>query len=465
MRSICLFAAVGAVVTAGCHYPEVTAVPLSAGISHEQEGIPFYLPKPLLIVSKNFRHIEEPKVGLTDGAPIPHGFDDQAKYADVNARTNFTGGTTTPSPAAPGSSGAAAAPPRLHSTGAPVTPGAVAGDGLAPETFFTYQIVFVPDLTQKYGLKVRGGAGEFRAAMNLVNGWQYTGLGPFYLKDSSTAQNTLATGITANLAATGVADVVDSVANLAGRLQSGDGTVPVDSREVRQVVRTLKGMDAKLRPIQLPNYAEIHVYEPHLTPDGRMEWTEIVGLSFDRTILGQVDTKVKTKPLPEPKAPRGAARGGRLQSGLVNAEFARQVVAHTLGVPVESRALQPVGGLQSGTPATQAGGAVHQIQVDCGNCGKPNCRHCAADEDGPHKTSLLGLFRRRERPRIERRRVTGAGLFSAVRETGTGLSRGRLGGLQSGDATKREVFEQPVLNQPVLNQPRFRTPPPQPKID
>ena len=29
----------------------------------EPEGIPFYLPKPLLIVAKNFRNIEETKVG------------------------------------------------------------------------------------------------------------------------------------------------------------------------------------------------------------------------------------------------------------------------------------------------------------------------------------------------------------------------------------------------------------------
>ena len=96
----------------------------------------------------------------------------------------------------------------------PVAPRLPAGaskalDGLKPEAFFTYHIVFVPDMTQKYGLKIKGGAGEIRAAMNLVNGWQFTGLGPYYMKDSSTAQNTLAAGITANLAASGVADAVE----------------------------------------------------------------------------------------------------------------------------------------------------------------------------------------------------------------------------------------------------------------
>jgi hypothetical protein len=128
---------VALIASTGCRHPEITAVSLNPCDGNKVEGIPFYLPKPLLIVSKNFRSIEESKVGLTDGAPIPHGFDDQAKYADVNARTNFTAGTTTPSPASPASSGAAVSGPRLHSGGAPVTPGKIESDGMVPETFFT----------------------------------------------------------------------------------------------------------------------------------------------------------------------------------------------------------------------------------------------------------------------------------------------------------------------------------------
>ena len=78
----------------GCQHPSVTAISLNPHYCDhkfaflydpckEPEGIPFYLPKPLLIVSKNFRNIEETKVGLTDSAPIPNFFDDQAKYADL----------------------------------------------------------------------------------------------------------------------------------------------------------------------------------------------------------------------------------------------------------------------------------------------------------------------------------------------------------------------------------------------
>lgn len=440
----------------GCRHPEITAVSLNP-CEQDVEGIPFYLPKPLLIVSKNFRNIEEPKVGLTDGAPIPHGFDDQAKYADVNARTNFTAGTTTPSPASPASSGAAVSGPRLHSAGAPVTPGKVDSDGMAPQTFFTYQIVFVPDLTQKYGLKVRGGAGEIRAAMNLVNGWQYTGMGPFYMKDSSSAQNILSSGITANLAASGVADVVSSVADLTGELQAGDGTVTATSPQVKKVVKKIEGLDAKIRPIHLPNYAEIHVFEPNVTPDGMMTWTEIVALNFDRTILAKERTDADFAP-PEPNKKTSNSDAG-LQSGTVRGDMARAVVARTLGIPLESAALRPARGeLQSGeTPVTTPAGQVTQVHVDCGNCGKSHCRRCREQD---HSRARHSLFGHRRRPRIERRAVFGFGALTGGTATPSKKEKPKaanLGGLQSGetDAGTATVLQQPILNQPVLNQPRF----------
>jgi len=72
-----------ALVAAGCCHPSVTAVPLSSWNQCEPPGIPFYLPKPLLVITKNVRYIEEAHVGLTDSAPIPGTFDDQAKYADA----------------------------------------------------------------------------------------------------------------------------------------------------------------------------------------------------------------------------------------------------------------------------------------------------------------------------------------------------------------------------------------------
>lgn len=304
---------------AGCQHPSVSAVSLNAHhCDHhfaflydpckEPEGIPFYLPKPLLIISKNFRNIEEAKVGLTDTAPIPNFFDDQAKYADLNARTNFAGldgkgATGTPAttsgdqkfPDKDATNLASKSGQHIFSgNGAPVTPGTVPPDGLKPEAFFTYQIVFVPDITQKYGLRVKGGAGEIRAAMNLVNGWQFTGLGPYYMKDSSTAQNTLAGGITANLAASGVADVVTAVAGLRGgaggtsKLQSGPAPnskpKEMDYEQVQALVDAMKS----LKPcfVSIPGYAEISVYEPYISPEGTMEWKQIAEKTFARDVLG-----------------------------------------------------------------------------------------------------------------------------------------------------------------------------------
>ena len=51
--------------------------------------------------------------------------------------------------------------------------------------------------------------------MNMVNGWMYTGMGPFYLKDSSTAQNTMACGVASLFAGRGAADVLNEVGEIA----------------------------------------------------------------------------------------------------------------------------------------------------------------------------------------------------------------------------------------------------------
>ncbi len=336
LKRLCFLAATAWFAAAGCHHPSITAVSLNPSVCtsgcnpifhhhpKEPQGIPFYLPKPLLIVAKNFRNIEEAKVGLTDSAPIPNYFDDQAKYADLNARTNFvmpdgasgnvsstnttTNTTTFPANAENLSSVSEA---KIYSpNGAPMSPGAAPADGLSPATFYTYHVVFVPDLTQKYGLKIKGGVGEIRAAMNLVNGWQFTGLGPYYMKDSSTAQNTLAAGITANLAGSGVANVLKAAANLrpgvsgGGQRQSGVPQQPVTVDDVEKI-RALTDAMKELKPkhITIPAYAEISIYEPYLTPDGMMEWKPILERAYSRDII---TTDATT---PEVKAILGKALG------------------------------------------------------------------------------------------------------------------------------------------------------------
>ena len=375
---------------AGCQHPSVSAVSLNAHhCDHhfaflydpckEPEGIPFYLPKPLLIVSKNFRNIEEAKVGLTDTAPIPDGFDDQSKYADLNARTNFNfGGTSADKPGgtqagetgnqnAPGSTATKSGAYTYGNKGPNVTPGVVESDGLAPNTFYTYQIIFVPDMSQKYGLKIRGGAGEIRAAMNLVNGWQFTGIGPFYMKDSSTSQNILSGGIATRLGGQAVADVLKGVAGLA-RPGAGNQSGELDSSspKVQQLARAIGQLPREQFPImQLPDFAQIHVFEPKLGPDGQMEWCEIVNLSFNRDYLGSDERKfqfppvaAQTKDQKTDSAGPSGATGAQSGSLDVMTKMAISGVAGAFGVSPTTSALSVDQGLgtQAGNFGTQAGG-------------------------------------------------------------------------------------------------------------
>ncbi len=371
--------------------PHITAVSLSPPDYGCETGIPFYLPKPLLIVAKNFRNIETDSVGLTDSAPIPNSFDDQAKYADVNARTNFnfdgsngSGGKSLQSGDTPGGTSTAekSAPHRHTAKGAPISPQEAPSDGLAPRTFYTYHIVFVPDLTQKYGLKIRGGPGEIRAAMNLVNGWQFTGMGPYYMKDSSTAQNILSAGIATRLGGQAVADVVKSVADLSGALQSSD--IDASDQRVQSLARSIEALPKDMVPRVMSNYAEIYVYEAQLTVDGQMTWVPIAEHTFDRHYLGRDNTTVKfarTTPAtgkaglqnadltPSPKEVRGP-KG--IDSGL-----ARAAVAQVLGIPQDSPALRDRGGVSATLGKTQSEdvdvaqrGATNQsVEVNVG--GKP----------------------------------------------------------------------------------------------
>lgn len=317
---------------AGCHHPTVTAVPLSAWNRDEPGGIPFYLPKPLLVVSKNFRNIEESTIGLTNSSPIPGYFDDQGKFADVNSRSSFqdngqgsgNSSTTTSTTNVTNASGTGSAPV-LHSNGAPISPAGNPKDGLDPATFFTYQIIFVPDLSQKYGLKIKGGAGEIRAAMNLVNGWMFTGLGPYYIKDSSTAQNVLAGGIAGTLALRGVGDVLKNLNNLQRPGGEKPQSADLDAAALQELSKSLERFSymqhGERRVECIPAYAEIWVYEPVLNFDGTTCWREVANHQFGREFLTNPPLPVYdfkkdkpqgvnlSKPIPQPQPPPAGAAG------------------------------------------------------------------------------------------------------------------------------------------------------------
>lgn len=285
------FVVVLSVAVCGCakNQASVTAVPLSPWNQCEPEGIPYYLPKPLLVVAKNVRHIDEAKVGLTAPAPIPNAFDNQAAYADLKANVTVPGTTSTGAAAS-----VAAGFPQHFDTGRGTVPDRAVSetmipsgrieDGIAPDSFYTYQIIFVPDLSQKYGLRIKGGPGEIRAAMNLVNGWMYTGMGPYYLKDSSTAQNLMAFGAASMFAGRGAADVLNEVGDLARIGTTGGRGERAGADEVLDKYTALARLlqsQAKV-PSTICNYAEIHIYEPTLSPEGVTCWNLIASHQFDR---------------------------------------------------------------------------------------------------------------------------------------------------------------------------------------
>ena len=327
-------------------------MPASPANQCEPPGIPFYLPKPLLVISKNFYHVEEPTVGLTASAPIPDSFDAQDKYGSVSLQGSFsrTSSSTPPNKAgADTGTSPDAQSPTLHSPGAPTAPRTsdLPSDGLGPHMFFTYEIVFVPDLSQKYVLQVNGGPGEMRTAMNLVNGWQFTGLGPYYLKDSSTAQNHMARGVAINLGLGGASDVINSIANLKSLAGDGKSVSPgelaalagawSEPRRPRKLRRCPNSPGARATEFsqdgtpqtvrvspRIENYAEIYVYEAVLEA-GQMLWrpVELQKTTFDREFLGVLRNRSVTPGSAETSAPAGT-RPGSSEAGSLQPSGAEQ---------------------------------------------------------------------------------------------------------------------------------------------
>lgn len=376
----------------GCSH-RITARNLDKS-ANEAEGIPFYLPKPYLIVAKNIRYIPPPTIGLTAPTPIPESFDPAGKEVELKAsidqkrgltlerklaesstftraeedkidrtieekfqrveeekfqetvenklsrleedkrlteqklnrleedkklieqklnrleedkrtgtianpanpnpaspaapasggtvtqaeddtRTTTTGGTEPKSqaPNAPGSGPYGIATNRqvLGVSGHPLVPSTQIPDGLIPETFYTYQIVYLPDLTQKYGLEINDGPGEFRSTMNLVNGWMYTGAGPMYMRDSTTAAQTVATGAA-------IGNIIDSMASF-GFATAGSMIPSPTSNALPPGLSGLpmgtfiQAQDDGSLPEQkkVEDYAELYVFEPVLTETWKSE--------------------------------------------------------------------------------------------------------------------------------------------------------------------------------------------------
>jgi hypothetical protein len=329
-----LLVMLGAPLMGGCFHPYITAVDLNN--PNAPEGMPYYLPKPYIIISKNIRYIPTPTVGLTETASIPNMFDTGPQNQGGSNGTSGGGGsggggsTNTPptnsggkqkTGGGSGSSSnvvqAAKVPSDQNSnnTNAPsgnqdnsqspgpsatpiyngqvlgpasitVVPSAPIPDGLTPQTFFTYQIMFLPDLTQKYGLRIKGGVGEMRSTLNMVNGWMFTGPGPVYFKDSSTAEITTANWTGADSALESAAKIVSTIYGI----PSIGGTGTSNKLQSAKVPGAPAGNE-------ISDFAQIWIYEGSLSPDGKsMTWnllksSDHATATITRTYLGLESTQ------------------------------------------------------------------------------------------------------------------------------------------------------------------------------
>ena len=105
--------------------------------SDDQEAMPYYLPKPYLLVTKNFNVVQTTKKTTTTTRP------DGTRIETVEEETHG--------------------------------PSADAKQLAAGKTVYAYQIVYLPDQCNQYGLKISRGIGTLDSKIKLEDGWKFTG--------------------------------------------------------------------------------------------------------------------------------------------------------------------------------------------------------------------------------------------------------------------------------------------------
>ena len=111
----------------------IEVVPLSkeAKDRNINTGIPYYLPKPYLLITQNFDYIH-------------YNQDTIEKNTDSESNTPTT--TT------------------------------IAEQIQTPlENTFSCRIIYLPDTSEKYGIKISRGTGNFEGDLNIVDGWKFVG--------------------------------------------------------------------------------------------------------------------------------------------------------------------------------------------------------------------------------------------------------------------------------------------------
>ena len=365
-------------IMCGCAHPSITAVNLNE--KKAPEGIPFYLPKAYLVISKNVRYIPSQPIGLTQPVSIPSSFDTAKGNAGGEASTSKTNGTTAGGGKQPSGGkakngantngvaltakemggDASNVPPGagIPSSNAPsvglqsiaVVPSGPISDGLIPQEFYTYNFVFLPDLTQKYGLRISGGVGELRASENLVNGWMHTGPGPLYMKDSNSAETLTATG-----------QMVSSIGSTLGQIALSAAGIPTLPKLPSNVSLTAKELGQGLQTIN--NYAQIYIYEQMLTTDchgkSMVKWVAVTNMNFGRDWIGLEQRGAG--------GTQGVAQGSTSQDNQAMDEaIAKQLTADGwTNVKVETALETETSSVTINVKATQARKSASDLKTDC----------------------------------------------------------------------------------------------------
>jgi hypothetical protein len=96
-----------------------------------ESGIPYYLPNPYLLMAKN--------ISLVQTKTITKTIKEEKKET-------------------------------IETTAEPITQSDTGRD------FFSFQVIYLPDLTQKYGIEILSRTGTIDTTVTLIDGWKFTGL-------------------------------------------------------------------------------------------------------------------------------------------------------------------------------------------------------------------------------------------------------------------------------------------------
>lgn len=160
------------------------------------KGIPYYLPRPYLVVTKNLAFVpsenEEPKSNQDTGsasgqdANQSSGKKDTVKTDSSNKNNNTVVKTTA-----------------------------------SGEDVYSMQVIYLPDPNQKYALYSNRGTGVYDASATFVDGWKLIGLNT--KSDAKTVETIQAIGSTIKETASGIATTSSAIAPFLGIMAETKG--------------------------------------------------------------------------------------------------------------------------------------------------------------------------------------------------------------------------------------------------